>query len=377
MALSTEHKLYIAIGVLAALGGALYYQNKKQKEEAASYSLEGRAAELPKLAMTEAETKKIDKIVINKPAGDAGPATEVVLEKKGEDWSLTKPVEYQANQNNVKSLLSSLERLEVTEMVAPGKESYGEFGLADDKALHAVFHQGDKVAADLYFGEGGGRGQMTRVAGRDGVFAVKGYSSYSFSRDVKGWRDMSIFKFDEKNAKTIELENENGSFLFVREAKKDDEKKDDKKKDDKKKDDKKKDDKASWVGTHSDKKGKPTKAIEDFEESKVNDLLRAYKALNADGFGDDKSVSDAGLDEPAATLTITLDDGGKRVLYVGSNAEGTSRWAKKEGSDQIFSIGSWAAGWTTAKIDKFQKTKSKDDAPKPPPKIGGPGMLGH
>ena len=86
MPLSTEHKLYIAIGVLAALGGALYYQNKRQKEEAASYSLEGRVAELPKIKLSEEETKKIDKIVINKPAGDAGPATEVVLEKKGDAW---------------------------------------------------------------------------------------------------------------------------------------------------------------------------------------------------------------------------------------------------------------------------------------------------
>jgi hypothetical protein len=103
MALSTNHKLYISIGVLVALGGAFYFQNKKQKEELASYSPEKAAAELPKLQLSDKDTDKIDKIVIKKPGGgDAGPPTEVVLEKKGEDWQLTKPVAYKASDSNVK-----------------------------------------------------------------------------------------------------------------------------------------------------------------------------------------------------------------------------------------------------------------------------------
>ena len=49
---------------------------------------------------------------------------------------------------------------------------------------------------------------MTRLAGKDGVFAVKGYSSYLFNRDAKSWRDTTIFKFEEKDVQKVTLQNE-------------------------------------------------------------------------------------------------------------------------------------------------------------------------
>ena len=38
-------------------------------------------------------------------------------------------------------------------------------------------------------------------------------------------------------------------------------------------------------------------------------MLKAYKGLNADDFGDGKSLADTGLDKPEATVTIALKDG--------------------------------------------------------------------
>ena len=105
MALSTENKLYISLGVLAVLGGALFLQNKKDKAEADAYTQTGQAAQLPKIELSEDDVKKVDKITITKPAGDAGAAVEIELTKTGEDWKLTKPVAAAANQPNVKSLL--------------------------------------------------------------------------------------------------------------------------------------------------------------------------------------------------------------------------------------------------------------------------------
>lgn len=67
MALTTDKKLMVAVGVLAVLGGAVYMQNKKQKEEAATYTAEKRTADLPKLEISEEQTKSVDKIVLSKP----------------------------------------------------------------------------------------------------------------------------------------------------------------------------------------------------------------------------------------------------------------------------------------------------------------------
>lgn len=351
MALSTDQKLYIAVGVLVVLGGAYYFQNKKQKEEAATYTAETRTAELPKLEFNDEAIKKIDKVVITQQPGDAGKPPEVTLEKKGDEWQLTKPVHAKANDSNVKSLVDNLKTLKVSEVIDSSKDAYAKYGVSDDKALHAMFYKGNELAGEFWFGESGSRGQMTRLQNRDGVYAVKGYSSYLYSRDTKDWRDRTLLKFDDTKAKTVEIKNENGDFVFTKAGDK-------------------------WDAKFKKAKTPAGKDIERFDPEKVKDLLRAYKSLTADNFADGKSVADTGLDKPAATVTILLDDGAKKVLEVGKSAEGSSKWARVSDVKEIVSIGSWNADWATADVAKFQKSDEKKGAnkdnkagapPTPPP----------
>lgn len=355
MALATEHKLAIAVGVLVALGGALWYQNKKQAEEASTYTAEKRTADLPKLELSEEQTKAIDKITLDKPPGDAGKGVSVTLEKQGDKWMVTAPVKAEANQTNVSSLLTNLKQLKITEAIDPRAESHAKFGVSDDKAVHAVFYKGGEKLADLYFGDSGGRGQMTRLGGREGVFAVKGYSSFLYERELKDWRDRTLFKFEEEKVKAVEITNENGTFKFTKE-------------------------KDKWVAKAKGAKDPASKDLERFDEAKLKQAIGAFKALNADNFGSDKKPADVGLEKPTATITFTLEDGAKKTMHVGSTAEGTSRWAKVEGSDEIVSIGSWAADFALAKADKFQSEKKDKDAgaAEPPPEMpmGMPGMPG-
>lgn len=356
--MTTDKKLYIALAVLAVLGGAVFMQNKKKAADAQAHSLEGAAESLPKIALTEEQTKTIDKIEIQAPAkGDGGAATQVQLIKKGEeDWDVAEPVKAKANASNVKSLIENLTRLEIKEQIDSTNGSYDKFDLSDDKALHAVFFKGDEKVADLYFGENGSRGQMTRIAGKDGVYAVKGYSSYLYGRDVAGWRDKTIFKFEDKDAVKVTIQNENGEFVFEKNGE-------------------------DWTAKHAKKAGQPGTALKDFDKGKLESLLRAYKSLNASEFGDGKKPSDVGLEEPIATVTIELKGGsGRHVLSVGDTAEGSNRWVMKNGSDQIFSISSWGADWATANVDKFAAGKDdegdSDDDPTAAMPPGMPGMPG-
>jgi len=355
MALSTENKLYISLAVLAVLGGALFLQSKKEKEEAASYTLGGQAAALPKLELSDDDIKKIDKIALSKPAGDAGAGVEVELTRSGEDWKITKPIAATANQPNVKSLLDNLKTLKATELIDGSKASYGKFGVSDDKALHAVFSKGNGVALDLYFGDSGGRGQMTRIAGKDGVYATKGYSSFLYSRDVKGWRDMAILKFEDSDVTNVNIDNANGSFAFVHDAGK------------------------TTKNEFKPAKGGSAEPIKNYDESKLVDLLRAYKALSADNFADKgKTEAELGLEKPVATIQFTLKDGAKRQVRVGATSEGSSHWVKVTGSDEIWSISSWAVEWATAEPKKFQKSDDKkpgsSDADHPNAQRFGGGM---
>ena len=139
-----QKKLYVAIGVLLLLGGLLFVQRQGEHKEAAQHSLEGQAANLPKLEVTEESAKAIDRIVIHKPAGKEGaPAEDIELVKKGEEWRVSKPVDALANQANVKSLLDNLKALKPSEMIDSGTGSYDKFGVSDAKALHVTFMKGD------------------------------------------------------------------------------------------------------------------------------------------------------------------------------------------------------------------------------------------
>lgn len=350
--MTSDTKLYLAVGVLVVLGGAYYLQSQKRADDAAEHSYEAQTANLPEIKVSDDDIKKIDKVVLETPAekGDDDKekkaAAKHVLVKDGEEWNLEEPVKALANKANVESLLKNLKSLKVKELIAKDPKEYKKYDLDDKDAVHAVFYKGKDPAYEFWFGKHGGIGQMTRIKGHEGGYAVDGYSSYLYSRDTKGWRDLTIFKFDEKKVKSIELDNEHGMFTFAKDG-------------------------DSWTGKYQKAKTAPATAIKDFDPKKVDDLLRAYKALNANAFGDDKQPADVGLAEPVAHLVITLDDGAKRELAVGSNAEGTSRWVQTAGNDQIFSISSWAGDWTVAEVSKFQKKKDDDktkgDAAAAPP----------
>jgi hypothetical protein len=138
-----------------------------------------------------------------------------------------------------------------------------------------------------------------------------------------------MFKFEDKDAVKVTIENANGVFSFEKSGE-------------------------TWTGK-SGPKASAQKPIEKFQSSKVDDLLRAYKTLSAMDFGDHKTPAEVGLDKPQATVTIELRGGSAlHVLKLGNVAEGSNRWAMTNASDQIYTISSWSADWATANVSKFQ-----------------------
>lgn len=325
-------QLWIGVVVLAALGGAVY---KVSKDDATKGSATTTSAELPDLKISD----DIDKITItNAEKGDT------VLEKKGDKWAITKPVEAPANQANVKQLLDNMKELKAKEVIAaaPSDDQKKEFQFEKDKAVHVVAQKGADKKLDAKFGKSGARGQMAMVEGKPGIYVVSGYSSYLYAREPKGWRDTEIFKFDDANASQVSIVNKNGTFSFTKGDK--------------------------WAGTFKDK------PIAEFDDEKVKDAVRAFKALNAEDFGDGKSPADTGLDNPEGTVTINLkDNAGKYVLKIGKTSTGTSRYAQKEGDATVFVIPQYTADWVLADPAKFAKSKDAG-AGKGPSPMGMPGM---
>lgn len=327
-------QIWVGVAILAALAGGVY---KVSKDDAQKGTATTTSADLPELKASD-ETNKI--VITNADKG------EVVLEKKGTGadakWEVTKPVQAPANQTNVKQVLDNLKELKVKEVITakPSDEQRKEFQFDKDKAVHVTTYKGDEKLLDASFGKSGARGQMAMVEGKPSIYLVSGYSSYSYTRELKGWRDTEIFKFDDANVTNVTIENKSGAFSFTKGGE-------------------------TWAGTLKDK------PITDFNPEKVKDGLRNLKALNAEDFGDGKSPADTGLDNPEAKITINLKDGaGKYVLKIGKVSTGTSRYAQKEGDPTVFIVSNFGTEFALIEPSKLAKPKdagadSGKDGPKP------------
>ena len=324
--MSRDKLILVGVVVLGLLGVLVYQQAKKDE-----------AIGRPSLAATDLPTvgapDDVDKISITN--GDKG---EVVLEKvpdpKGEPtdagpatmWVLTKPVSAPANQQAIKDIVGNLKDIKVESQVNLKLDD----GVRKDKQLdaskgvHVVAWKGADKKADDVFGKSGTAGQLVVVASKpDAVWAAKGYSAYLYTKDAKDFRDKEVFKFDDVTASQVTVTNGHGAFAF---AKGD-----------------------AWTGT-LDKK-----PIARFDQEKVKDLLRAFKTLSADDFGDGKSLAETGLDKPEATVAIHLAGDGKTYeLDLGKVSTGTNRWAKRSTDDTIYQVTNYAAEWALSDSAKFQ-----------------------
>jgi hypothetical protein len=333
----SRDKLIIAGVLVFALLGFLVYKQSQKDESLGQPTIASK--DFPTISAGE-DIDKIDitngekgEIVLEKVADPSAPTTGDA--GAGGTWKLTKPVVAAANQQTVKDLVANLAKIKVDSQINLKLDDEVKKDKQLDAAhgVHVMAFKGADKKVDETFGKSGPAGQLVVVASApDKVWAAKDYSAYLYTKEAKDYRDKEIFKFDDGNVAQMTIVNAKGTLSFTKGDK--------------------------WVGTFD------KNAIAGFSEDKVKEMLRTYKALSADDFGDGKSLADTGLDKPEATLSIALKDGaGKYDLLVGKVGTGTDRFAKRAGDDQIFQLTSGTADWLTSDSSKFTAPADAGAAP--------------
>jgi len=356
-AMKVSQKIYATVAVIV-IGGAIHQLWRVNPgRQVAVHSTAALSEALPDIALPKAYAERITKIELTRPDDDDKSQLRTIrIEKQGQDWELTFPIKTRASTSKVEALINNLENLHLWEMIDRGTGIYDQYDLTEAKALHIVAWKGVKMVSDIFCGKTSAHGQFARLPGKDGIFAMvnwgpASYQGFLYTRDLRSWRETSILGFDEDAAVQVEISNRNGVFLFSKNGER-------------------------WEGSFTRRSGdgslgKSEREWKRFDESKVKDLLRAYRSLSADDFGDEGDKSDSGVDMAEKTGGVVhirfSDNASELTIRVGRLANRTtrwaikdSRWAVKDGGDgTLYALSPWTAGWATADASKFEKVDGR------------------
>ncbi|VAX18552.1 hypothetical protein MNBD_NITROSPINAE04-1085 [hydrothermal vent metagenome] len=290
-------RIYIAFALLLVLYGAYSYYEMvivKQRE----------AARQTESLLLSIEPDKIIKIVVN------GKQSSFVLQKKEGKWSVTDPVEAEADI------------VKVNDIINMAKELTGKRKIADGDAIKLSEYGLDKPATALFYEEGEGEPQKIIVGDKNPAGAERyvmvgsGQSVYL----VSNWKTSPIipilFEVREKRLFKGETEAVTGFEFRAGNFKVSAQK----------------DKNNSWRLTS------PVKAGAD--DTAINDLLEKFVSARVSGFVEEKAGNPGkyGLNKPAMEFAVDFEDGAKQKLLVGAVTDDQNRYAMMSGGEKIVRI---------------------------------------
>jgi len=233
----------------------------------------------------------------------------VELEKAGTTWELTAPVQYQADDGTVSTLLTSLESAQRDQKdITTSRADYAGFGLEPARTELIVRHEKGKQDT-LYLGDGNVTTTMVyaRVNNDPEVVLTSNGLSNNTKKALLDWRNKDLLVFDNNAANRLLLTTPKNRFELKKEN-------------------------GKW------QMASPIKAAAD--ESKISSILSRVRYGRINEFTAEQ-VSDAkqyGLDKPAYEFTVFFgaNDAQKAVNF--GKKDGANYFAHDPARPQVFKV---------------------------------------
>ncbi|PYQ17700.1 MAG: hypothetical protein DMF81_27105, partial [Acidobacteria bacterium] len=273
-------KTYAVLAVLGGLGAYVYFVESKK---------EGKPEK------SKEKVVSLDKAKVKELSLAGAGKEEVKLVKDGTSWRLTAPQAAPADAQEAESVLSSLEGLEIDEVVSetPGKLS--EFGLDPPKTKVTVVQQGGPAQEVLFGNKTPDEGSVyAKQPNRPRVFTVAAYSANTF--DKKPF-DLPVRK--------LEVTGPDGGYALAR------------------------DERGEWGFTAP----LATRA----GRWSVDGLLGNVETLRMESVAAEEpgDLKPYGLDKPARVVRLGLADGNTKTLEIGGATGDKKHYARAGGRSLV------------------------------------------
>jgi hypothetical protein len=188
--------LTVAVVVLAALAGVLYWSDhRKVPEENAGVSA------TPAPVILKIDAANITQLVIKQKGSDP-----VTLEKAGGTWQITGPKSYPADQNAVAGMLSTLSALNADRLVGDKGGNPQQYGLEAPAVELDITGKGH-TTQQLLLGDDtpAGGDAYAALAADPKVFTVASYNKSSLNKNLNDLRDTSLITLNADKVSRVEL----------------------------------------------------------------------------------------------------------------------------------------------------------------------------
>jgi hypothetical protein len=287
-------KTWVAAAVCAGLFAYVYFVESKREPTPEK-------AKEKVLSLDKSKVKELD-------VARSG-AAPIHLTREGNDaWRLTAPAPpVAADRGEADSLLSTLENLEVQEVVTESPGTLAEYGLDPPRTTVSVLLQGASEPLKLLLGDKSpdGAALYAKVPSRPRVFTVPAYLESSFDKKPFDMRDRDVLHVKRDAVRALEVQGPEGAYALAR------------------------DDKGDWSFTRPLK----TRA----GRWSVDGLLGTLEGLRMESIAAEeaKDLKPFGLDKPARVVTLGLEGGGSRTLEIGKPSGEKKYHAREAGSPLV------------------------------------------
>ena len=246
----------------------------------------------------------------------------VTLEKRGDEWFLSAPVDYRANQRYVEELVGNASHLRIESMVSDKPEKHGKFEVDSTGTEATIYAGGQSFAFVVGKASSDYSHSYVRKKDADEIYMVKGMIKRYYSKRLNDWRNRTIFDFDQETVDKLDVFNESGKTTF---AKTD----------------------TGWV-VHVGEESFVA------DEDKVNRLLRSLSSMRASDFRDEKPKTEEAtqpekeeeeemealdFSKPDVRVEMSFDFGGFEALSGLPETDEKQRcFVKKDGDDTVFIV---------------------------------------
>ncbi len=303
--------LLVLVGVLAALGGYIYFVESKKPPA-------GEAAASPKVFSVKNDD--VAEIDIKSAGGD-----KTTLKKVNGAWQITEPVSAAADEAEVSGVLTALATVDVARTVDENPGDLAQFGLATPRIVVGFKTAGGKQSGELLVGDKTATlGDVyAKLPNEKKVFLISASYESSFNRSTFDLRQKTVLAFDRDKVDHIDVRSAAGSVALARDA-------------------------GEWKLTA------PIQAPADYGtvEGLIGRLQTAQ--MKAIVEPEAKDLKPYGLDKPAASITVGTGSS-RATLLLGGKSDAETVYAKDDSRPMIFTVESSLADDLEKPADQLRR----------------------